>query len=77
MGEPIGMASGACDPYADTVRIPVPEEFRRELAAVMAEDSGCNPYDSSGKNAIVPAPRRTLDDMRRLSYLIKLSRRGS
>jgi len=77
MSDSARMAPGGCDPYADTVRIPVPAEFRRQLEAELAENAGCNPYNSDGQSVVAEAPRRTLDDMRRLSYLIKLSRRRS
>lgn len=75
MGEPARAPAGASDAYADTIRLQVPVEIRRQLGGEPLEDVGCNPYNSDEQNLVAGAPRRTLDDMRRLSYLIKLSRR--
>jgi hypothetical protein len=63
-----------CDPFAETVRIRVLGDFPRSFVGdLQDDDTGCNPYESD-KHAVAPQdspPRRTLDDMRRLSEVIK------
>jgi hypothetical protein len=63
-----------CDPNAETVRIRVLDRIPRPLVVDDQDDTGCDPYESA-KHALTPQdtqPRRTLDDMRRLSEAIKL-----
>ena len=74
------MASGSnagetdtVDPYCDTVRIRVlPESMLQEGANSVAAPAGFDPYSTDiGAQAGRERPRRTLDDMRRLSEQIK------
>ena len=62
-----------CDPNAETVRMRVLDRFPRAFVSDEQDDTGCDPYESA-KHALGPQdiqPRRTLDDMRRLSEAIK------
>jgi hypothetical protein len=68
-----GTHPAICDPNAETVRMRVLDRLPRSFPADMDDDTGCNPYESEG-HAFAPPdgpPRRTLDDMRRLSEAIK------
>ena len=67
---------GTADSYADTVRIRIlPEVAPEEHAATDAPSRGFDPYstDIGAVNAHA-RPRRTLDDMRRLSEVILRNR---
>ena len=75
--------SGATDACAETVRVRVlPESALQQLGGSEAGLSGVlppggfDPYCSDlGATATGPTPRRTLDDMRRLSEAIVRNRR--
>jgi hypothetical protein len=62
-----------CDPNAETVRMRVLDRLPRSFVADVDDDTGRNPYDSDRYALPVQdsPPRRTLDDMRRLSEAIK------
>jgi hypothetical protein len=65
--------AGTVDPYGDTVRIRVlPESLLQEGANGAAPAPSFDPYSTDiGAQAVRERPRRTLDDMRRLSEQIK------
>jgi hypothetical protein len=73
------MASGSnagdadtVDPYCDTVRIRVlPESMLQEGAQSSAPSPSFDPYSTDIAAQVRERPRRTLDDMRRLSEQIK------
>ena len=73
------MASGSntgdgatVDPYCDTVRIRVlPESMLQEGANCSAPSPSFDPYSTDVGAHARERPRRTLDDMRRLSEQIK------
>ena len=60
----------------DTLRIPALADLQQKLLDEMAADQGFNPYERDGSQTVVRerTPRRTLDDMRRLSETIKRAR---
>ena len=64
------------DPCADTVRIRVvPESALQERADSEAPERSCDPYSTDlGALTVRSKPRRTLDDMRRLSEAIVRNR---
>ena len=64
---------GSSDPYPDTVRIRVlPQSALSESANSAVPPPGFDPYSTDiGAQAVREKPRRTLDDMRRLSEQIK------
>ena len=64
------------DSQLDTLRIPVLAELQQKLLDEMAAGHGFNPYERDGSQAVIRerTPRRTLDDMRRLSETIKQAR---
>ena len=63
------------DAYADTVRIRIlPEAAAQEQAATDPPSRGFDPYSTDIGAQTAPAPRRTLDDMRRLSEVILRNR---
>ena len=59
----------------DTLRIPALADLQQRLLDEMA-DHGFNPYERDGSQTDIRerTPRRTLDDMRRLSETIKRAR---
>jgi hypothetical protein len=65
--------AGSPDAYPDTVRIRVlPESALPESANSAVPPPGFDPYSTDiGAQAVREKPRRTLDDMRRLSEQIK------
>jgi hypothetical protein len=64
------------DAYADTVRIRVLPESAASQAASAAPAPSFDPYSTDGGLLTAPRrPRRTLDDMRRLSEAILRNRR--
>jgi len=65
--------AGTVDPYCDTVRIRVlPESLLQEGAGSSAPSPSFDPYSTDiGAQGARERPRRTLDDMRRLSEQIK------
>lgn len=68
------------DPYADTVRIRVlPESVLQQHPDSAAPLRSFDPYSTGvgGALTVRPKPRRTLDDMRRLSEAIVRNRLGS
>ena len=70
---------GMVDPYADTVRIRIlPESVLEQGASGETPARSFDPY-STDMGALTgrPRPRRTLDDMRRLSAAIVRNRRCS
>jgi hypothetical protein len=72
---------GAVDPYAETVRVRIlpemlPETDLQPPAGSEAPAQGLDPYNSD-IGATDRRPRKTLDDMRRLSEAIKRNRSGS
>jgi hypothetical protein len=64
------------DPYADTVRVRVlPEPVLQQHPGSAAPVRGFDPYSTGiGALTVRPKPRRTLDDMRRLSEAIVRNR---
>jgi hypothetical protein len=67
---------GVVDSYADTVRIRVLPESALQRASSEAPERAFDPYSSDiGALKVRPKPRRTLDDMRRLSAAIVRNRR--
>jgi len=68
-----GGDAGSVDPYADTVRIRIlPESLLQGAAPGALPAAGFDPYSTDiGAQAVEEKPRRTLDDMRRLSAQIK------
>ena len=69
---------GMVDPWADTVRARVlPESLLQPRPGIEPPVPGFDPYSTdSGALTARPKPRRTLDDMRRLSEAIVPSRRA-
>ena len=64
--------AGTVDPYCDTVRIRVlPESMLQEGASSSAPSPSFDPYSTDIAAQVRERPRRTLDDMRRLSEQIK------
>jgi hypothetical protein len=64
--------AGTVDPYCDTVRIRVlPESMLQEGANSSAPAPSFDPYSTDIAAQVRERPRRTLDDMRRLSEQIK------
>ena len=70
---------GGLDSYADTVRIRVlPESVLQQRSSSAAPERGFDPYSTDvGAVSAAPKPRRTLDDMRRLSEAIVRNRRAA
>jgi hypothetical protein len=70
---------GMVDMYADTVRIRVlPESALQQPPVSEAPLPGFDPYSTDIGTLSAPTrPRRTLDDMRRLSEAIVRNRRAS
>jgi hypothetical protein len=67
---------GVVDSYADTVRIRVLPESAVQRASSEAPERAFDPYRTDmGALKVRPKPRRTLDDMRRLSAAITRNRR--
>ncbi|HUN25260.1 MAG TPA: hypothetical protein VMU67_03060 [Steroidobacteraceae bacterium] len=64
------------DSLHDTVRIPLLAELQQKFLNETAADIGVDPYQSDGPHCGIRerTPRRTLDDMRRLSESIKRAR---
>ena len=71
--------SGAVDSCAETVRVRVlPEAVLQQHASGQAPQRSFDPYNTDiGALAVGQRPRKTLDDMRRLSEAIMRNRRGS
>ena len=69
---------GMVDSYTDTVRILVlPESLLQQHPGTEPPARSFDPYSTdNGAQTPRPKPRRTLDDMRRLSEVIVRSRRG-
>jgi hypothetical protein len=70
---------GLVDSYADTVRIRVlPESLLQQPPGSEPAARSFDPYSTDlGAQTTRPKPRRTLDDMRRLSEAIVRNRRAS
>jgi len=70
---------GMLDSYADTVRIRVlPESLLQQRPSSEPPARSFDPYSTDpGSLTARPRPRRTLDDMRRLSEAIARNRRCS
>ena len=68
---------GMADPYADTVRIRIlPESLLQARPGSERPARSFDPYSTDNDAPTAPAkPRRTLDDMRRLSEAIVRNRR--
>ena len=68
---------GIVDAYADTVRIRIlPESVLEPRSkSEMPPAAGFDPYSTDVGATAPPKPRRTLDDMRRLSEAILRNRR--
>lgn len=64
------------DTVHDTLRVPVLADLQQKFLNETATNQGVNPYQSIGSQAVIRerAPRRTLDDMRHLSEIIKRAR---
>jgi hypothetical protein len=76
-----GGESVVTDSCAETVRVRIlPESAVQQLSAEPSEESpvlGFDPYSSDlGARGVSSGPRRTLDDMRRLSEAIGRNRRS-
>jgi hypothetical protein len=71
--------SDSVDAYAETVRLRVLPQSVLEQRGGGSSERSCDPYNSSdtGTLTIGPKPRKTLDDMRRLSETIVRNRRSS
>ena len=71
-------ALGMADPSAETVRIRVlPESLLRARPGNQPPPRSFDPYSTdNGTQTAPPKPRRTLDDMRRLSEAIVRNRRS-
>ena len=66
---------GVADSYADTVRIRLLPESALQRASSEAPERSFDPYSTDIRALTVrPKPRRTLDDMRRLSAAIVRNR---
>ena len=63
------------DAYADTVRIRVLPESAAPQATTAVPAPSFDPYSTDLTSALRRRPRRTLDDMRRLSEAIVRNRR--
>lgn len=72
----ISSTESVADTQHDTLRIPVLAELQQRFLDEVAQDHGVNPYQSDGPRTVIRerAPRRSLDDMRRLSEIIKRAR---
>jgi hypothetical protein len=72
----IGSTESVADSPNDTVRIPVLAELQQRFLSDTAAGLGVDPYQSDGHQAALGerVPRRTLDDMRRLSEAIMRAR---
>ena len=74
-----GPESDSVDAYAETVRVRVlPQSVLQERGGGELSERSFDPYNTDvGALTVGPQPRKTLDDMRRLSEAIVRSRRGS
>jgi hypothetical protein len=70
-----GSTASGRESIGDTVRIPALAEQQLKFLSELAE-AGVDPYETDRQREIVRgrSPRRTLDDMRRLSEAIKRAR---
>jgi hypothetical protein len=70
--------SDSVDAYAETVRVRVLPQSVLEQRAGETSERSFDPYNTDvGTLTIGPKPRKTLDDMRRLSEAIVRNRRSS
>ena len=74
-----GAESDSVDAYAETVRVRVlPQSVLEERGGGELSERSFDPYNTDvGALTVSAKPRKTLDDMRRLSEAIVRSRRGS
>lgn len=72
----VGSTESVVDSSHDTVRIPVLAELQQQFLSEMASGLGVDPYHSDTHPGALRerTPRRTLDDMRRLSEAIVQAR---
>ena len=74
-----GPESDSVDTYAETVRVRVlPQSVLEERGGGELSERSFDPYNTDvGALTVSAKPRKTLDDMRRLSEAIVRNRRGS